>query len=124
VVKLEEAYQLACPSNLERAGKPFRLLLYHPTDQTAHSVIGPSVLVAVIRDTPAYQCFTGLPEYQLQAPSSFSALSYFKCWIALLSELITNIIGDFVRDCLQVKLGHKKILLTDATAILVKIKYP
>ncbi|QMU09275.1 transposase (plasmid) [Levilactobacillus suantsaii] len=49
-------------------------------------------LVAAIRDTPAYQYFIGLPEYQPQAPFSFSALSYFRHRIVPLSELITNII--------------------------------
>jgi len=81
-------------------------------------------LVAAIRDTPAYQYFIGLPEYQPQAPFSFSALSYFRRRIVPLSELITNIISDFVRDRLQAKLGHQKILITDATAVPVKIKYP
>ena len=121
--QLEEAYQLAFPSNLGRAGKPFRLL-YGAQLIKQRTQLSDRELVAAIRDTPAYQYFIGLPEYQPQAPFSFSALSYFRRRIAPLSELITNIISDFVRDCLQAKLGHQKILITDVTAVPVKIKYP
>ena len=121
--QLEEAYQLAFPSNLGWAGKPFRLL-YGAQLIKQRTQLSDRELVAAIRDTPAYQYFIGLPEYQPQAPFSFSVLSYFRRRIAPLSELITNIISDFVRDRLQAKLGHQKILITDATAVPVKIKYP
>jgi hypothetical protein len=114
---------LSFPSNLGRAGKPFRLL-YGAQLIKQRTQLSDRELVAAIRDTPAYQYFIGLPEYQPQAPFSFSALSYFRRRIVPLSELITNIISDFVRDRLQAKLGHQKILITDATAVPVKIKYP
>lgn len=73
--QLEEAYQLSFPSNLGRAGKPFRLL-YGAQLIKQRTQLSDRELVAAIRDTPAYQYFIVLPEYQPQAPFSFSALSY------------------------------------------------
>lgn len=61
--QLEEAYQLAFPSNLGRAGKPFRLL-YGAQLIKQRAQLSDRELVAAIRDTPAYQYFIGLPEYQ------------------------------------------------------------
>ncbi|MBS0993016.1 transposase, partial [Lacticaseibacillus paracasei] len=64
--QLEEAYQLSFPSNLGRAGKPFRLL-YGAQLIKQRTQLSGRELVAAIRDTPAYQYSIGLPEYQPQA---------------------------------------------------------
>lgn len=54
--QLEEAYQLAFPSNLGWAGKPFRLL-YGAQLIKQRTQLSDRELVAAIRDTPAYQYF-------------------------------------------------------------------
>ncbi|WP_183417884.1 hypothetical protein [Lacticaseibacillus paracasei] len=82
--------------------------------------------VGVIHDTPAYQYF---PVYRAKAPFMFSSLSYFRRRIASISELPRNIMANFVRQELQTKLDHqgltkRNVMIIDATAISVKIKYP
>lgn len=126
--ELEEAYQLAFPSNLGRAAKPFRLL-YGATLIQQETGLSDRKLVAAVRDTPAYQYFIGLPEYRAKAPFTFSSLSYFRRRIASISELLRNIMTDFVRTQLQDELDRqglkrKSVLITDATAVPVAIKYP
>lgn len=66
---------MSFPSNLGRAGKPFRLL-YDAQLIKQRTQLSDRELVEAIRDAPAYQYFIGLPEYQPQAPFSFSVLSY------------------------------------------------
>lgn len=126
--KLEEAYQLAFPSKLGRAAKPFRQL-YGAELIKQRTGLSDRELVDAIRDTPAYQYFMGLPGYQAKAPFTFSSLSYFRRRIASISELLRNIMADFVRQELQTELNHqgltkRNVMIIDATAVPVKIKYP
>lgn len=121
--KLEEAYQLAFPSNLGRAGKPFRLL-YGAELIKQRTGLSDRAVVDAIRDTPAFQYFIGIPQYQVKAPFDHTALAYFRRRIAPLSELIRNIIIDRVRELIQRHMPTKAVLITDATCIPVNIKYP
>lgn len=81
-------------------------------------------VVDAIRDTPAYQYFIGIPQYQLKEPFDHTALAYFRHRIAPISELIRNINIDSVRERLQRHMPMKSVLITDATCALVDIKFP
>ena len=82
-------------------------------------------VVAAIRDTPALQYFVGLSEYKAVAPFSYSSLTHFRKRIADISELITNIINDTVRAKIEALVPFEvDTVITDATAVPVKIKYP
>lgn len=98
--KLTEAYQLAFPSKLGRAGKPFRML-YGSQLIKQRTGLSDRDIVEAIRDTPAYQYFIGIPQYQLKVQFDHTALAYFRRRIAPISELIHNIITDAVRERLQ-----------------------
>lgn len=121
--QLDEAYQLAFPSRLGRAGKPFRLL-YGAELIKQRMGFSDRQVVEAIRDTPAYQYFVGFPQYQLKEPFDHTALAYFRRRIAPISELIRNINIDAVRERLQRHLPLKSVLITDATCAPVNIKYP
>ena len=126
--KLEDAHQLAFSSQLGRAGKPFR-------QQYGAKLLKPRTgfsdreLVGAIRDTPAFQYFMGLPVYQAKAPFTFSSLSYFRRCIASISELLRNLMAGFVHQDLHTELDlqgltKRNVMIIDAPAIPVKIKYP
>ena len=121
--KLSEAYQLAFPSKLGRAGKPFRLL-YGAQLIKQRTGLSDRDVVEAIRDTPAYQYFIGIPQYQLKVPFDHTALAYFRRRIAPISELIRNIMTDTVRERLQRHLPTKSVMITDATCTPVNIKFP
>lgn len=121
--QLDEAYQLAFPSKLGRAGKPFRLL-YGAQLIKQKTGLSDRDVVEAIRDTPAYQYFIGIPQYQLKLPFDHTALAYFRRRIAPISELIRGIITDTVRERLQSHLPTKSVMITDATCTPVNIKYP
>lgn len=121
---LDEAYQLEFPKNTGRAAKPFRMLYGAGLIQQRMGLTDRGV-VAAIRDTPALQYFIGLSEYKAVAPFSYSSLSHFRKRIADISELITNIINDSVRAKIEALVPFKvDTIITDATAVPVKIKYP
>ncbi|EPC56625.1 transposase IS5 family protein [Lacticaseibacillus paracasei subsp. paracasei Lpp228] len=104
--KLEEAYQLAFPSKLGRIAKPFQQL-YGEALIKQRTRLFDRELVGAILDTPAYQYFMGLPDYRVKAPFSFSSLGYFRRRIAPISELLRNIMDDFVCQELQTELAHQ-----------------
>lgn len=117
--KLEEAYQLAFPSKLGRAAKPFRQL-YGAELIKQRTGLSDRELIGAIRDTPAYQYFMGLLGYQAKAPFTFSSSSYFRQRIAPISVLLCNIMADFVRQEFQTELDHKgltkrNVMVIDAT---------
>lgn len=121
---LDEAYQLEFSKNTGRAAKPFRMLYGAGLIQQRMGLTDRGV-VAAIRDTPALQYFIGLSEYNAVAPFSYSSLSHFRKRIADISELITNIINDSVRAQIEALVSFKiDTVITDATAVPVKIKYP
>lgn len=121
--KLDKAYQLAFPSKLGRAGKPFRLM-YGAELIKQRMKLSDRQVVDAIRDTPAYQYFIGIPQYQLKKPFDHTALAYFRRRIAPISELIRNINLDSVRERLQSHMPMKSVLITDATCAPVDIKFP
>ncbi|KRK14105.1 hypothetical protein FD22_GL000185 [Loigolactobacillus coryniformis subsp. coryniformis KCTC 3167 = DSM 20001] len=121
---LDDAYQLEFTKNLGRAAKPFRMLYGAGLIQQRMGLTDRGV-VAAIRDTPALQYFIGLSEYKAVAPFSYSSLAHFRKRIADISELITNIINDTVRAKIEALVPFKvDTVITDATAVPVKIKYP
>ena len=122
--ELDEAYQLEFPKNSGRAAKPFRMLYGAGLIQNRMKLTDRGIVDAV-RDTPAYQYFIGLSEYQAKAPFSYSSLCNFRKRIADLSELIRNIINDWLRAKIQALVPFKvDVMITDATAIPVKIRFP
>lgn len=121
---LDKAYQLEFPKNSGRAAKPFRMLYGAGLIQQRTGLTDRGVVEA-IRDTPAYQYFIGMNEYKAEAPFSYSSLSHFRKRIADISELIRNIINDSVRAKIEAIVPFKaEVMITDATAVPVKIKYP
>ena len=121
---LDKAYQLEFPKNSGRAAKPFRMLYGAGLIQDRMKLTDRGVVDA-IRDTPAYQYFIGLSEYRAKAPFSYSSLCHFRKRIADLSELIRNIINDWLRAKIEAIVGFKvNAMITDATAIPVKIRFP
>ena len=122
--ELDEAYQLEFPKNSGRAAKPFRMLYGAGLIQNRMGLTDRGIVDA-IRDTPAYQYFIGLSEYQAKAPFSYSSLCHFRKRIADLSELIRNIINDWLRAKIEALVPFKvDVMITDATAIPVKIRFP
>lgn len=121
---LDEAYQLEFTKNAGRAAKPFRLLYGAILIQQRMGLTDRGV-VAEIRDTPALQYFIGLSEYKAVEPFNYSSLAHFRKRIADISELITNIMNDTVRAKIEALVPFKvDTVITDATAVPVKIKYP
>ena len=122
--KLEEAYQLQFPSKTGRAAKPFRLL-YGATLIQLKKGLTDRQVVDDIRDTPAYQYFIGLPEYRAKKPFEHTTLVHFRQRLSAISDLIRNITNDFTRERLEADLPEgTHVLISDATAVPVKIKYP
>uniref|UniRef100_UPI001CC1C339 transposase n=1 Tax=Lacticaseibacillus rhamnosus TaxID=47715 RepID=UPI001CC1C339 len=122
--KLEEAYQLQFPSKTGRAAKPFRLL-YGATLIKLKKGLTDRQVVDDIRDTPAYQYFIGLPEYRAKKPFEHTTLVHFRQRLSAISDLIRNITNDFTRERLEADLPEgTHVLISDATAVPVKIKYP
>ncbi|MCL4970849.1 IS5/IS1182 family transposase, partial [Lacticaseibacillus paracasei] len=71
------------------------------------------------------QYFIGLSEYKAVEPFNYSSLAHFRKRIADISELITNIMNDTVRAKIEALVPFKvDTVITDATAVPVKIKYP
>lgn len=121
---LDEAYQLEFPKNSGRAAKPFRLLYGAGLIQRKLGYTDRGIVTA-IRDTPAFQYFIGLSQYQAKEPFSYSTLTHFRKRIADISDLITHIINDEIRARIEGLVSFKvDSVITDATAIPVKIKYP
>lgn len=66
----------------------------------------------------------GFPDYQVKRPFTFVTFIHFRERIALISELIRNLMLDSLRGDIQQALPDKVLLITDATAASVHIKYP
>ncbi|KRN23253.1 IS5 family transposase [Lacticaseibacillus camelliae DSM 22697 = JCM 13995] len=121
---LDEAYQLEFTKNTGRAAKPFRLL-YGASLIPQRMGLTDRGVVAAICDTPALQYFVGLSEYKAVAPFSYSSLTHFRKRSADISALITDIINDTVRAKIEALVPFKvDTVITDATAVPIKIKYP
>lgn len=120
---MEEVYQSIFPSKLGRAAKPFRLLY---GAQLIKQKYGWSDvrLVAMIRDTPAFQHFVGIDDYQASLPFEPSTLTKFRKRIAPISELLRQIVADDVRAKLIAQGVDVSELIIDATAVPVNIKFP
>ena len=122
-LKLEEAYRLVFSSKAGRAGKPFREL-YGALLIKQKARLSDRELLDAIRDTPAFQYFMGFPDYQAKRPFTHVTLVHFCERIAPIFELIRNIMLDSFRGDIQQALPDKALLITDATAVPVHIKYP
>ncbi len=123
--ELDEAYQLEfSKKSTGRAAKPFRMLYGAGLIQNRMKLTDRGVVDA-IRDTPAYQYFIGLSEYRAEKPFAYTSLCTFRKRIADISELVRNIINDWLRAKIEAVVPFKvDVMITDATAIPVKIRYP
>lgn len=119
----DEVYQLAFPSNLGRAGKPFRQL-YGAQLIKQRTGLSDREVVDAIRDTPAYQYFLGFSEYQPVRPFDHVTLVYFRKRIAPISDQILNIMAKYTGKLLNEALPDKRVVITDATAFPVNVAYP
>ena len=79
--KLDDVYQLAFPSGLRRAGKPFRELYGTQLIKQREGFSDREVIDA-IRDTPALHYFIGLPDYRAARPFTHLTLVKFRERIA------------------------------------------
>lgn len=121
--KLEEAYQSIFNNDVGRAAKPFRQL-YGAELIKQRTHLSDARLVEAIRDTPAYQYFMGFDRYTAKLPFNSSTMSYFRRRAAQISDLIRNIVTDEVRERLAEILPTTNVMITDATAVPVKVQYP
>jgi hypothetical protein len=80
--------------------------------------------VEAIRDTPAFQYFTGRTHYEAKIPFNASTLTYFRCRASKISDLIRNIITDEVREKQKAIVPGAHALITVATAAPIKIQFP
>ena len=65
----------------------------------------------------------GFADYQAKWPFTHMTLVHFRERIAPISELIRNIMLDSLRGDIQKVLPDKALLITDATAVPVHLKY-
>jgi hypothetical protein len=121
--KLDEAYQLVFNKNAGRAAKPFREL-YGAELIKQRTHLSDVKLVEAIRDTPAFQYFMGRTRYEAMIPFNASTLTYFRRRASKISDLIRNIITDQVREKLEAIVPGAHVLITDATAVPIKIQFP
>lgn len=121
--KLEEAYQSIFNNDVGRAAKSFRQL-YGAELIKQRTHLSDACLIEAIRDTPAYQYFMGFDRYTAKLPFNSSTMSYFRRRAAQISDLIRNIVTDEVRERLAEILPTTNVMITDATAVPVKVQYP
>ena len=121
--KLDEAYQSVFNKSAGRAAKPFREL-YGAELIKQRTHLSDAKLVEAIRDTPAFQYFMGRTRYEAKIPFNASTLTYFRRRASKISDLIRNIITDEVREKLEAIVPGAHVLITDATAVPIKIQFP
>lgn len=121
--KLDDAYQSVFNKNAGRAAKPFREL-YGADLIKQRTHLSDAKLVEAIRDTPVFQYFTGRTHYEAKIPFNASTLIYFRRRASKISDLIRNIITDEVREKLKAIVSGAHVLITDATAVPIKIQFP
>ncbi len=121
--KLDEAYQSVFNLEAGRAAKPFRML-YGAELIKQRTKFSDQKLVEAIRDTPAFQYFMGMTQYEAKLPFNASTMTYFRRRAFKISDLIRNIINDEVREKLEAIVPNSHVLIADATAMPIQIQFP
>jgi hypothetical protein len=120
---LEAVYEKAFPSKLGRPGTPFRRLFGAHLIRQDQKLSDRTVVTAIL-DVPAYQYFTGYDKAPTEAPFGGGVLARFRQRITPLMPEIERVMTEWMKPLLADELSDAGVLILDATASPVQIKYP